>query len=220
MGGGKERKQSAAMQNQIAQSQLQTSQDYLGLAKQEQERRTALQQPSIDFYTKLTGNDPNARMTAVAPALGDIARAGRSGKEAIYDSAPRGAARDFALSQVPQQQAAQGAEFLNKAFMGAFPAMASLGTESGQVGLQQTGAGMRGAEAASQTNQSVMQNQQAQKASQLGMIGSLAGMGGSLAMGGGLGKLGGGAASKAGSAVSGFNNGPQSAFPWQLFGSR
>ena len=73
---------------------------------------------------------------------------------------------------------------LNKAYTGAFPALSAIGTEAGQVGLQQTGAGMRSGEAAASTNNGVMQTQQQQKASQLGMIGSLAGMGANIATSG------------------------------------
>jgi len=183
MGGGKERKASMQMQGDIARQQNQVSQDYLGLAKQEQANRTALQKPAIDYYTRLISSNPAERMNAMAIPLGDIAKATRSAKESVYDSVPRGAARDFAASQLPMQQASQSATELNKAYNGAFPALSSIGTEAGQIGLQQTGAGMRSSEAAAGTNAGIMQNQQQQKASQLGMIGSLAGMGANIATG-------------------------------------
>lgn len=184
MGGGKERKASMQMQTDLAKQQNATSQEYLNLAKQEQAQRTALQQPSIDHYMKLISGNPSERMNAVAVPLGDLAKTTKSAREATYDTTPRGAARDFALSQLPMQQSSQSAELLNKAYNSAFPALSNLGTEAGQVGLQQTGAGMRSGEAAAGTNAGIMQNQQQQKASQLGMIGSLAGLGASAATGG------------------------------------
>lgn len=169
------------MQSGIARDQLATSKQYLDLATQEQGRRNTLQQPSIDFYSKITSGDPNARLTAAAIPIGDIARGARGARENIMDSVPRGAGRDFALAQNENQKYSQSADYLNKAFMGAFPALAGLGTEAGQVGLQNTGAGMRGAEAGANTNAGVMQTQQQQKAAQLGVIGSLAGAGGQAA---------------------------------------
>lgn len=184
MGGGKERKASMQMQTQIANDQNATSKEYLNLAKQEQANRTELQQPSIDHYMKLISGNPSERMNAVAVPLGDLAKTTKSAREAAYETSPRGAARDFALSQIPMQQSSQAAELLNTAYNSAFPALSGLGTEAGQVGLQQTGAGMRSGEAAGQTNQSVMNAQQQAKASQLGMIGSLAGLGASAATGG------------------------------------
>lgn len=184
MGGGKERKASRDMQSNIAREQQATSRQYLDLATQEQAHRKALQQPTIDFYSKIVGGDPNARMTAAAVPLGDIAKGSRGARESIMDSVPRGAGRNFALAQNENQKYSQSADYLNKAFMSAFPALSGLGTEAGQVGLQNTGAGMRGAEAAANTNQGVMQSQQAQKAAQLGLIGSLAGAAGSAATGG------------------------------------
>lgn len=183
MGGGKERKASMDMQSGIARDQQATSKQYLDLATQEQSRRNTLQQPTIDFYSKIIGGDPNARMTAAAVPLGDIARGARGARGAIEEM-PRGAGREFALAQNENQKYSQSADYLNKAFMNAFPALSGLGTEAGQVGLQNTGAGMRGAEAAAGTNSGVMQSQQQQKAAQLGLIGSLAGAAGSAATGG------------------------------------
>lgn len=183
MGGGKERKASMDMQSGIARDQLATSKQYLDLATQEQGRRSTLQQPTIDFYSKIVSGDPNARMTAAAVPLGDIAKGARGAREGIMDSVPRGAGRDFALAQNENQKYSQSADYLNKAFMGAFPALAGLGTEAGQVGLQNTGAGMRGAEAGANTNSGVLQTQAQQKAAQLGVIGSLAGAGGAAAGG-------------------------------------
>ena len=191
MGGGKERKASMQLQTDLAKQQAQTGQEYLGLAKGEQARRLEYQQPSVDFYKKLTGTDPTARMTAVAPALADQAKAARSAQGAIMEG-PRGVGRDYALSQLPVQQYQQGADYLNKAYMGAFPALAGLGTEAGSTGLQMTGAGLRGSEAAGNTNQGVMQAQSQQKAAQLGMIGSIAGLGASAVTGGFGGGKGGG----------------------------
>lgn len=184
MGGGKERKASMDMQAGIARDQLATSKQYLDLATQEQGRRNTLQQPTIDFYSKIVSGDPNARMTAAAVPLGDIARGARGARESIMDSVPRGAGRDFALAQNENQKYSQSADYLNKAFMGAFPALSGLGTEAGQVGLQNTGAGMRGAEAAANTNQGVMQSQAQTKAAQLGVLGSLAGAAGGVVTGG------------------------------------
>jgi hypothetical protein len=123
-------------------------------------------------------------MTAIAPALADQAKAMKSARGAIEEQ-PRGAGRDYLLASTYRDQAAQGADLLNKAYMNAFPAQAGIGTESGQVGLQQAGAGLRAGESAANINQGIMQTQQQEKATQLGLIGSVAGMGASAMAGGG-----------------------------------
>jgi len=183
LGGGKERKASQQMQADIARKQLDVGKEQLGMAKTQMDQRTALQKPSVDFYTKILSGDPTARMTAAAPLMGEVSRGARAAKEQIYDSVPHGAARNAALAQVPRDTNAKSAEALNNVYMGAFPALSSLGTESGQVGLQQTGAGFRGVEGSATTNNSVIDAQQKQKAATLGMIGSLAGVAGSAASG-------------------------------------
>jgi len=172
------------MQTDIARQQLEVGKQQLAQSTASMGERKALQKPSIDFYTKILSGDPTARMTAAAPMMGEISRGARASQEQIMDSTPHGAARDFAMSQVPRDANAQSADALNKVYMGAFPALSSIGTESGQVGLQQTGAGLRGMESGATTNQSVMDAQQKQKAATLGMIGSLAGAAGGALTGG------------------------------------
>lgn len=184
MGGGKERKATQDRQIALQQQQQNTANAALATADTENKRRLELQQPAIDYYKGITSGDPNARLTAAAVPIGDISRTGRATSAAIADNVPRGAARDFAQSQVPQNTYAQSASYLNDAFTKAFPALANIGTESGGVGLQYQGAGLRSTEGAAQTNQGIAQNQQAQKASQLGVLGSLAGLGGNIATGG------------------------------------
>lgn len=184
MGGGKERKATQDRQLALQSQQQQTANIALGNSKAENDRRLDLQKPAIDYYKGLTSNDPNMRLTAAAAPLGDIARTGRSTSAAIADNVPRGAARDFAQSQVPQNTYSQSAGYLNQAFNNAFPALANIGTESGGVGLQYQGAGLRGLEGAGQTNAAIGHQQQQQKASQLGVLGSLAGVAGSVATGG------------------------------------
>lgn len=216
MGGGKERKATQDRQLALQSQQQKTADMALNNAKVENDRRLDLQKPAIDYYKGLTSNDPNMRLTAAAAPIGDISRMGRSTSAAIADNVPRGAARDFAQSQVPQNTYAQSAGYLNQAFNNAFPALANIGTESGGVGLQYQGAGLRGLEGAGQTNDSIARTQQQQKASQLGVLGSLAGVAGNIATGGMSGMAGGAAKSfnplsmfkgKSGTGGSGSGNG-------------
>ena len=204
MGGGKERKASMQMQTDLARQQSDLSKQYNTMAQGELARRGELQNPLIEQNKRLMSSNPSERMTAIAPALADQTRAAQSARGAIEDQ-PRGAGREFALAQLPMQQYSQASDLLNKAYMGAFQTQAALGTESGNVGLQQAGAGLRGAEGAANANQSVIQAQQQQKASQLGMIGSIAGLGGA-ALSGGLGAIGKASAAKMANAGSVFSN--------------
>jgi|CXWL01.1.fsa_nt_gi hypothetical protein len=174
LGGGKERKATEQRQLELSQRQQALAEQQFTQAQKEMESRKALQQPSVDFYSRMTSANPSERLRAAAVPIGDTAKLAAGAKESIYENAPRGAARDFALAQVPRDQYAQIAEMLNKAYLGAFPAMASIGTEAGQVGLQQTGAGMRGVEGAVNTNAQIMENQARQYAARLGLFGSIA----------------------------------------------
>lgn len=184
MGGGKERRETQRLQTDLGKQQVSLGNEFLNLSRQELGRRNELQQPGIDFYKNIISGDPNARLTAAATPLADISRSARRAKEEIYNTAPRGAARDFALSQVPQQSYAQSADLLNKTYLSAFPALSQYGSESGNMSLQQAGAGLRGIEGGINTNKSVMDNQQQQKASTMNLLGGLAGTAGTIATGG------------------------------------
>ncbi len=188
MGGGKERKASQDLQTSLAREQAENSRKQLDLAQSEMGRRHDLQRPAVDQFMRLLSSNPSERMVASSIPIGQISQQSRVAKESIYDSVPHGAARQAALAQIPRDQASQTSQMLNNAYMSAFPALAGLGTESGQVGLQQTGAGMRSSEAAAQTNNSVIDAQQRQKAATLGMLGSLAGTAGGAIAGSGAGK--------------------------------
>lgn len=203
MGGGKDRKATQQRSQALSQEQQDLSRYFTGQAKEELSRRRELQAPVVDYYTRLASGDPAQVMAASAVPLGNLAKMTQQAKANIMEMAP-GAARTAALGQLSREAGGQQSTLLNQAYLSAFPALQGLASETGNVGLQQTGAGYRGLEGAISTNQQIAQMQQQQKASQLGLIGSLAGMAGGMVGGmGGLGKMFGGGGGAASSAVSG-----------------
>lgn len=207
MGGGKERKETDARQAAIAQSQYQTGQDLTKAGTDTTAQGLSLFNPAIDFYSKLASGDSSKMVQAAAPIISNITKQYASTKQNIQDTVPAGAGRAFALASLGREQANANSGALNNAYMSAFPALANIGGQVSGVGLQQTGAGLRGTEGAAQTNNQLQQVQQQRKASQLGFFGSLAGAAAAPFTGGmsGIFKAGGGSGfSMPGSNFGGF----------------
>jgi hypothetical protein len=163
---------------QIAYDEAQVGRDMTAMAKEEMGRRRELQQPLIDFYQKAISGDSKTLMAATATPIGQLTKSANASKENIYDSIPAGPGRDVALAQNTMNKNTGIASFLNQTFVSAFPGLASLGTESGQVGLQGFGGGLRGFEGAGSTIGNVMQADAQGKAATMGLFGSLAGAAG------------------------------------------
>lgn len=175
MGGGSERKATDARQTAIAQSQYQTGQDLTKSGQDITSQGLSLFNPAIDFYKNLASGDYSKMIQAAAPMLSNIAKQYTSVKQNIMDTTPSGAGRAFSLASLGRDQANSNAGALNNAYLSAFSGLAGLGNTIGGIGLQETGAGLRGTEGAAQTNAQLQQVQQQRKASQLGFFGSLAG---------------------------------------------
>ncbi len=183
MGGGKERKETDARQAAIAQSQYQTGQDLTRSGQGITTQGLDLFNPAIDFYKGLAGGDYNKMIQTAAPILSSISKQYTNTKQSIMDTTQSGAGRAFALASLGRDQANANAGALNNAYTSAFSSLANFGNIISGVGLQETGAGLRGTEGAAQTNNQLQQVQQQRKASQLGFFGSLAGAAGSVAGG-------------------------------------
>lgn len=194
----------------LANQQVGVSQEELALAREDRARRDQLiqpavdvyksqidlQNPAIDFLKRLTSGDSSAVTTAAAPILSQITRQFQGAEESVYSNAPRGAARDFALSQIPVQQADSTAQALSAPITGAYSTLLNLGQSAtdklanvasgfGSFSLQEVGAGLRAQEGAAGTLNNVMQAQAARKAATMGFLGNLAQAGG-IAAGGAL----------------------------------
>lgn len=175
MGGGKEREETDARQAAIAQSQYQTGQDLTKSGQSITTQGLDLFNPAIDFYKGLASGDYNKMIQTAAPILSNISKQYTNTKQNIMDTTPSGAGRAFALATLGREQANANAGALNNAYTSAFTNLAGIGNTVSGIGLQQTGAGLRGTEGAAQTNNQLQQIQQQRKASQLGFFGSLAG---------------------------------------------
>lgn len=175
MGGGSERKATDARQAAIAQSQYQTGQDLTKSGSDITSKGLDLYSPAINFYKGLASGDYSKMVQAAAPILSNISKQYTNVKQNVMDTTPSGAGRAFAVASLGRDQANANAGALNNAYMSAFTNLAGLGDKISGVGLQQTGAGLRGTEGAAQTNNQLQQVQQQRKASQLGFFGSLAG---------------------------------------------
>jgi hypothetical protein len=195
MGGGASQTDKNQMSS-ISQQQASTASSMTALGQQQLARGTQLQQPMVDYLTKIISGDKNALTSATSAQTGQIAKAAQASQENIYDQIPAGAGRDVALAQNTMNKNSSTASFLNQAYQSAFPALANMGTSVANTGLQEVGGGLNAFSGAANTTGQVMQADQQSKASTMGLFGSLAGMAG-MAASGGVSKLmsgGGGAA--------------------------
>ena len=186
---GGPRKSDLEAQRQLAATQTGVMNRQLDMAEEDRRQRRTLQQPFIDFTNSILSGDYGAATKAAAVPIGQISRQSKLAQEQIYSDVPAGAARDLALAEVSRDRRSQTADFMNRAFMSGLQGLTGLGSESGQFGLQETGAGLRAGEAAGTTRNNVMQADAARKAATLGFLGNLAGAAG-MAAGGGMRKPG------------------------------
>lgn len=204
-------KQAENQQASIANQQNEIARQNQQLATQNNQLRTQYQQPFIDFNTKIASGDRNAMMTASAVPLSNLNTQYRQSRANIYDTVQPGIGRDVALAQITRDQGDSTAGYLNQAYNQSMQNLYGAGTESGQMGLQQTGASLNGFQGASATNQNLINNATQRKAATMGAIGSLAGVAGGAALGG---FGGGGARSRGGAASSG--GGPSSGYAYNF----
>lgn len=181
MGGASQ--QSIDTQNQITQQQVTTEQQALA---QSQAQYTQSQQelaPAMNYYQQLVSGNPQQTMAAAAPQISNITGGYNASVEQINNNVAPGAARDYALSQVPIQQNSQVASTLNSVTQNAYGSLAALGSGSESASLQFLGGGVSAGNAASSSNQVTMQAQEQSKADTMGFLGSLIGASGTAAAG-------------------------------------
>ena len=127
-------------------------------------------QKSESYYGKLASGDPNALARANAPAIQQIT--GQSNKQLsdIMQNAPRGGARDLAISEADLSKGAQISGLTTGSYTSAFPSLASLGGQNVGQGNQATSTGIQGMNAAANQYGNILQLQNAAKATGLGAM--------------------------------------------------
>jgi hypothetical protein len=134
-------------------------------------------QQSESYYGKLASGDPNALARANAPAIQSITGQSNQALQNIMQNAPRGGARDLAISDAQLSKGAQISNLTTGSYTGAFPSLASLGGQNVSQGNAATSTGLQGLNSAANQYGNLQQLQNQQKATQLGFFGSLAGAG-------------------------------------------
>lgn len=181
MGGPK--KSNLSAEQSAYQQQLEQGKRLADQSQQMLDTQKAYQAPLVNFTQRLISGDMNAKLQAVAPAIGEITRGTQQAREGILDTAPAGAARDFALAGLKRDAAAQKSGFLNNVFLQAFPTLAGLGQQDAGIGLQELGGSLRASEGGAQGLGAINTRDANAKASTLGMIGGIAGGVGKAAVG-------------------------------------
>ena len=158
------------------------------------QQQEQLQQPAIQFAQGLASGNPADVTKAAGPQLAQISQQYAGAKQNILDTTPKGAAQDFSMMQLPQQQANatasllggevnQGMNTLLGLGQNAQGALGNISSGLGGLSMQQLGAGLTASGQESGVNQSIMNAQAQQKATTMGFLGQLAGAGGT-ALGG------------------------------------
>lgn len=168
-------------QNQLS-GISQTQANTAALAQQQSQdqyrRSQELEQPLVGFLQRIIGGDPTVTNQALAPGLSNISHAAARSKEQIYSQLPAGAARDYALAQLPMNTNNQVAQLENSTYLNAFPTLANLGNQNANLSLGLLGAGITSTANSAMTTGTVLQSQEQQKANAFGAFNALAGAAG------------------------------------------
>jgi len=140
-------------------------------------------QQATSYYGKLASGDPNALARANAPAIQQITGQSNDQLKNIMQNAPRGGARDLAISDADLSKGAQISNLTTGSYTNAFPSLASLGGQNVGQGTSATATGLQGMNAAANQYGNLQQLQQEQKQTQLGAITGIAGAAASFAGG-------------------------------------
>jgi hypothetical protein len=132
---------------------------------------------STSYYGKLASGDPNALARANAPAIQQITGQSNQQLSNIMQNAPRGGARDLAISEADLSKGAQISNLTTGSYTNAFPSLASLGGQNVGQGNAATSTGLQGMNSAANQYGNLQQLNNEQKATQLGFVSSLAGAG-------------------------------------------
>lgn len=173
MGGPK--KENIQKEQQLSDSSIALGNRLADQSQQQFDTQKQYQQPLVKFLQSMISGDPNKRLSSAAIPIGQLATGAQQAREAIFDSVPAGAGRDYALAGLKRDQYAQTSGLLNQAYLSAFPTLANIGSGNAQLGLSQLGAGLRSTEAGTAGLTGINNRDAATKSSTLGMIGNLAG---------------------------------------------
>ena len=132
-------------------------------------------QKSTDYYGKLASGDPNALARANAPAIQQITGQSDQQLKNIMQNAPRGGARDLAISEGDLSKGAGISNLTTGSYTSAFPSLASLGGQNVGQGTSATATGLQGMNASANQYGQLQQLNMEQKSQQMGFITSLAG---------------------------------------------
>lgn len=177
-----------SQQTQDTQSQLTSEQ--IALANQQNQRSQTLfntTEPGLgiaeNFYTSLASGDKGAIQRSTAPATEQIASNYNQAIQNLSENMPRGGAKDLAVQEANISKAGAIGSTESQAYLGAFPALASLAGQGVGLSINEVTQALAGFQGASSSNQALGQMQGAGKAETLGFLGSL---GQSAATGAGL----------------------------------
>jgi len=136
---------------------------------------------STSYYGKLASGDPNALARANAPAIQSITGQSNDALKNIMQNAPRGGARDLAISDAELSKGSQISNLTTQSYTGAFPSLASLGGQNVSQGNAATSTGLQGINSAANQYGNLQQLANQQKATSLGFASSLIGAGAEIA---------------------------------------
>lgn len=125
------------------------------------------------FYKTLASGDPAQIQKATAPATEAIASNYERAKSNISENMPRGGARDLAIQEADISKAAQIGGTKAQAYLGSFPALASLAGQGIGLSLNEVSTALSAFQGASASNQSAGNMEGEGKAQTLGFIASL-----------------------------------------------
>lgn len=177
-------KQAEQSQRQLAQLQANQANEQLNFSRQRVDRMDSMQKPAIQFAQDIVSGDQTAFNRALSIPMSQLKRAQQATAGNIFDSVREGPVRDFMIARTHRDANAETANLQSDTFLKSLQTLFGAGTEQGNFGLQQLGAGSRFLEGGVNTNQMLMQNAAARKAATMGAIGQAAGMAGSAAVGG------------------------------------
>jgi hypothetical protein len=129
--------------------------------------------PALNFYTNLASGNTAAETEAGGSLLAQNTQGMNAARENIFSTAPRGAARDFALSQLPIQGQLNASNILSQAKLGGLQSLEGIGSTLFGESNALTGAGIGAGGQAASIFGNVAANQEQQAAATLSAIGGL-----------------------------------------------
>lgn len=140
-----------------------------------------LLQPLITQQTSLASGNRQQALAAAFPVLSKLSEGFTGAKQNILNSMPAGAARDRALADLATQTYSSIAGAQAGAVQQAPQTLAGIGSNLGNMSLQEWGAALAGLQGGEATNADAMKAKVQQQASLLNFFGSLAQAAGSAA---------------------------------------